>query len=276
MPVTATEHMARDARAFERASGATHAVARIAPSPRAFPAFVAGALLLLGLLLVALALLLSPAPAHAWSNGGDYGNGFGTHDWVLYEANRLAEKRGYHWLRLGTALRATDNPDTKLHDTYHHVYDVWGAAHYGDAPDRVQALFAKAVGQLNDGRPRAASYTFGLLSHYYADICNPTHTDSSAREDDMHARHESATQTRTDEKGEHRAWIRFNGIQVRTGARAPAMRAAGSAHQYYWKLVRVYNASGWNTTTRTITKKGLNRAVNDLADLIVSVRKAAR
>ena len=243
---------------------------RAAPRRLAPIAFVA-----LAVLAVLVIGLLAARSAHAWSNGGDYGNGFGTHDWVLCEADRLAERRGYHWLRLGAALRATDDPDTRLHDTYHHVYDIWGAT-YGDAPDRVQELFAKAVRQLKAGRPRAASVTFGLLSHYYADICNPTHTDSSAREERMHARHESATQTRTDEKGEHRAWVRFNGIQARTGARAPARRAAGFAHQYYAKLVRVYAARGWNSTTRTITKRCLSRAVNDLADLIVSVRKASR
>ncbi len=217
-----------------------------------------------------------PAPAGAWSNGGDGGNGFGTHDWILFEANRLAEKRGCDWLRLGTALRATDNPDTKLRDTYHHVYDVWGAQSYGDAPDRVQKLFVNAARRLAANDPRGASYTFGLLSHYYADICNPTHTDSSAREARMHARHEQAANARTDEKGEHRSWVRFNGIQVRSGARAPAVRAATYVHQYYGKLVRAYNAGGWNATTQTITRKGLSRAVNDLADLIVSVRKAAR
>lgn len=236
----------------------------------------ASALLALVVFATLLTGLATARTAHAWSNGGDHGNGFGTHDWILYEANRLAEKRGFHWLRLGAALRATDDPDTKLGDTYHHVYDIWGAGTYGDAPDRVQELFARAVRQLKADRPRAASVTFGLLSHYYADICNPTHTDSCAREERMHARHESATQTRTDAKGENRAWVRFNGIQVRAGARASARRAAAFAHQYYWKLVRVYAANGWTSTTATITKKGLNRAVNDLADLLVSVRRAAR
>jgi hypothetical protein len=235
-----------------------------------------GALLALIVLATLLAGLATARTAHAWSNGSDYGNGFGTHDWVLYEANRLAEKRGYHWLRLGAALRATDNPDTKLHDTYHHVYDIWGNDTYGDAPDRIQALVTKAASQLKAGNRRGASVTFGLLSHYYSDICNPTHTDSSPKEEGMHSRHESATQTRTDEKGEHRAWIRFNGIQVRTGARSPAKKAAGFAHQNYYKLVRVYAADGWNSTAAAITKKALNRAVNDLADLIASVRRASR
>lgn len=222
--------------------------------------------------------LAAPATAHAWSNGGDGGDGFGTHDWILYEANRLAEKRGCHWLRLGVALRATDDPDTRFHDFYHHVYDVWDGAGetYGDAPDRVQELFIKAVRQLRAGRRRGASRTFGLLAHYYADICNPTHTDQTPAETRMHARHEAATNTRTNQRGEHRVWVRFNGIQVRAGARGPARRAATYVHQYYRTLVRTYNADGWCTTTKAITKKGLNRAVNDLADLIVSVRKAAR
>ena len=108
------------------------------------------------LVLLTLACLVVATPsAFAWSNGGDYGNGFGTHDWVLYEANQLAEGEGYFWLRTGAALRATDDPDTRLHDTYHHVYDIWGTT-YGDAPDRVQALFDRAVRQIRDDRPRAA------------------------------------------------------------------------------------------------------------------------
>lgn len=265
-----------------------HTDAAVLEPHRAAPSFAAAAgtpslpwsSVVVALLCVSFALLLplslAPPRAHAWANGGDFGNGFGTHDWILFEADRLAEKRGCHWLRLGVALRATDDPDTKLADTYHHVYDVWGDQHYGDAPDRAQELFVRAVRQLKAGKTRRASRTFGLLSHYYADICNPTHTDSSAREAGMHARHESATNTRTDAKGENRAWIRFDGIQVRGGARAPTKRAAAFAHRYYWKLVRVYNARGWCPTTKAITKKGLDRAVNDLADLLVSVREAAR
>jgi hypothetical protein len=227
---------------------------------------------------VFLALVLSLATAGAaaaWSNGDDGGNGFGTHDWVLYEADRIAEARGYHWLRLGAALRASDDPDTRLNDLYHHVYDVWGET-YGDAPDRVQALYARAIAQRAAGRLRAASITFGLLAHYYADICDPTHTDSSRREESMHAAHESAAQTRTDAVGEHRSWLRYDGIVVRAEARTPTRRAAAFAHQHYLTLVREYSAYGWDPVVGTITRRCLNRAVNDLADLIVGVGKAAR
>jgi len=224
--------------------------------------------------LAALALLVLPPAAHAWANGDRYGNGFGTHDWVLYEARRLADSRGYHWLVWSEAQPRTDDPDTKIGDTWYHCYDVWGAA-YGDAPARVDRLYDAVVEALRDGDRGRASRKFGLLAHYFADVCNPTHTDGSTAERRMHAAHESAVDTRTNAKGERRAWISFNGIQVRTDVRAATVAAARWSHQYYAALVKSYNADGYSSRVNTITKRCLNRAVNDLADLIVSARKAA-
>ena len=92
----------------------------------------------------------------------------------------------------------------------------------------------------------------------------------------MHARHESATNTRTDAKGEHRllgAFRRHPGPPRRHG---PAKRAATYAHQYYWELVRTYSANGWILVHAAITGSCLSRAANDLADLLVSARRAAR
>ena len=223
----------------------------------------------------ALGLLWLPAVAHAWSNGGDYGNGFGTHDWVLYEANRLAASRGCHWLVWSTAQPVTDDPDTKLHDTWYHCYDIWGST-YGDAPGKAADLYATVVSALRDGDRAKASRRFGLLAHYFADICNPTHTDGSDAEDGMHSAYERAVQTRTDAKGEHRTWITFDGIQVRSSARSATVAAARWSHQYYGSLVRGYTADGYSSAVDTTTKRCLNRAVNDLADLIVSARKASR
>lgn len=40
-----------------------------------------------------IAALLLPAASLAWSNGPSGADGFGTHDWVLKEANRLAATR---------------------------------------------------------------------------------------------------------------------------------------------------------------------------------------
>jgi len=84
------------------------------------------------ILIACILSLLLPAAALAWSNGPSGAHGFGTHDWVLKEANRLAAKKGADWVRLGVALPHTDDPDTVFHDTYYHCYDVWGS-HYGNS-----------------------------------------------------------------------------------------------------------------------------------------------
>jgi hypothetical protein len=224
--------------------------------------------------LATLALLAAPPAVQAWANGDHYGNGFGTHDWVLYEANRMAEARGCHWLAWSAAQRVTDDADTKIHDTWYHCYDIWGST-YGGAPSRVTRLYSAAVDALSAGDRAKASRKFGLLSHYFSDVCNPTHTDSSNAEHGMHALFESAVDNRTNDRGEHRSWISFDGIQVRSSAKSATISAARWSHEYYSPLVKGYNANGHSTTVTSITRRCLDRAVNDLADLIVSARKAA-
>ncbi len=227
------------------------------------------------LLLLTGAALTPTVPAYGWANGPDWGNGFGTHDWVLVEAGRLAAAHGYGWLRVNSVLKHTDDPDTVFHDTWYHVYDVWGA-HWGDAPTKVAALYAKAVSQLRSGHKAAASKTVALLSHYYADICNPLHTDSCAAEDHMHSSYEDAVDDRTAWPGENRGWIHCDGIQKRSNAWKATANAAAFAHRSYHKLVSAYNRAGFNGTVLRITKRSLNKAVNGLADLIATIRMAAR
>ncbi len=135
------------------------------------------------ILIACLAALLLPAAARAWSNGDDWGNGYGTHDWVLQEANRLAAKQGAGWVRLKTALPHTDDPDTEFHDFWYHVYDVWGADHYGDAPKKVMEYYGKARAARKAGNAAAADKYAGIMAHYYADICCPLHTDQSTAEE---------------------------------------------------------------------------------------------
>ncbi len=154
--------------------------------------------------------LLLPSAAFAWSNGPSGANGFGTHDWVLKEADRLAAKKSAGWVRLSVALPKTDDPDTVFHDTYYHVYDVWGSK-YGNAPKKVAEYYAKALRARKAGNWTAASRYVGIMAHYYADICNPMHTDQSDAEEAIHSAYESAAQEYTDAPGENRAWVRFNG-----------------------------------------------------------------
>ena len=143
-------------------------------------------------LALALALLgVLPVSAFAWANGPQYGEGFGTHDWILYHSNQSARLAGYDWLDWRTAQSACDDPDMVLRDFYHHVYDRTGDP-YGDSPARVEALYRQAVVELRRGDRIAASRTVGLLSHYLSDTANPLHTDQTPAEKNMHSRYEDA------------------------------------------------------------------------------------
>jgi hypothetical protein len=225
--------------------------------------------------LVACAAVVLPAvPAYGWANGGDSGNGFGTHDWVLQEANRFAGKKGAGWVNLKAALPRTDDPDTQFHDTYYHVYDVWGDT-YGNAPQKIALYYDRALAQRRRGEYAAASRSVGLMAHYYADICNPLHTDQTGAEERVHGNYESAVETRTDAVGENRRWLRFNGYDKVVSITVRAKSAAASAHPSYTALVSHYDDHGYDSTVSLITRKAMNRAVNGLADIIITLRRLA-
>ena len=217
------------------------------------------------------ALLVLPSAALAWSNGNDGGNGFGTHDWILREATRLAAARGADWVILKVAEPKTDDPDTVLHDTWYHIYDVWGST-YGDAPAKVLSNYRRALAARKAGNWTAASKYVGLMAHYYGDICNPLHTDQCAAEDRMHSSYETAAQKYTDGKGENAGWVTFDGYKARTDVVAFTKTTATTSHKSYTALVKGYNSGGMNATVLSITKKAMNRAANGLADLIISIK----
>ena len=217
-------------------------------------------------------LLALPASVLAWSNGPSGADGFGTHDWVLKEANRLAAKKSAGWVRLKVALPKTDDPDTVFHDTYYHVYDVWGS-HYGNAPKKVALYYGKALAARKAGQWRTASKYVGLMAHYYADICNPLHTDQSDAEDAIHSAYEQDAQDFTDAPGENRAWVRFNGYTPTKNVVAYTRSTATASHKQYGALVRGYVSAGMSAGVTSITAKSLNRAANGLADLIISIKR---
>lgn len=227
--------------------------------------------LLAATLLALLAVLLLPPAASAWSNGDDHGDGFGTHDWVLQEARAAAAGRGAAWIDLKVALPHTDDPDTRFRDFYYHVYDVWGSP-YGDAPAKVVQYYGKALAARRSGDSRLAAKYAGIMAHYFADIFNPLHTDQSAAEDRMHSRYEDAVETLTDKPGENRAWVSYDGYTATADVARLTRSAAAAGHRYYSALVRGYNNGGMSATVKTITRKRLNRAVNGLADLLVSLK----
>jgi len=225
--------------------------------------------------LVTLVLLLLPVSALAWSNGPSGPNGFGTHDWVLKEANRLAATKSAGWVRLSVALPHTDDPDTVFHDTYYHVYDVWGSR-YGNAPKKVAEYYAKALVARKAGNWTAASRYVGIMAHYYADICNPMHTDQCDAEDAIHSSYESDAQDYTDASGENRAWVRFNGYNATTNVVGYVKTTAAASHKQYSALVSDYSAGGMSAAVVSITAKSMNRAANGLADLIISIQRKVK
>lgn|GEM_PF-3150736 len=219
-------------------------------------------------------LCAAVAPLAGWSNGTSGGDSFGTHDWVVREANVVAAASGYTWLDVDVAQIATDDPDSQLHDFYHHVYDVWGSS-YGDAPTRIAALYAQTVAELKAGDRVAASRSFGLLSHYYSDINNPLHTDQVPQEKSVHSSYELAAQRYTDAPGENAAWVVPDGIQLVSDPAEETRLAAANAHRSYQGLVGNYSQGRMNPAVVAITSASLNRASNDLADLIASAGKAS-
>ncbi len=225
-------------------------------------------------LLSALVLLLLPTIALGWANGPNGPDSFGTHDWVLKEATDLAVAQGVSWVDLGVALPKTDDPDTVFHDTYYHVYDVWGSP-YGNAPRKVAFYYEAARAAVQQHDYAEASAALGLLSHYYSDVCNPLHTDQVAAEDLMHSKYESAVQTLTDAPDENDVWVTFDGAAPAPGPVAFTVKAATDAHADYAVLVGTFNGRGFDAAVDAITRRSLDRAANGLADLIISLGGAA-
>jgi hypothetical protein len=222
-------------------------------------------------LLACVALVWLPAAAFAWSNGPNGADGFGTHDWVLREANRLAAQKNAGWVRLSVALPHTDDPDTIFHDTYYHVYDVWGSQ-YGNAPKKVVLYYGKALAARKAGNWTAASKMVGIMAHYYADICNPMHTDQSDAEDAIHSPYESDAQRYSDRPGENSSWARFDGYTATRNVTAYTRNTAAASHEQYAALVSGYASEGMSSGVVSITAQSLNRAANGLADLLISIK----
>ena len=148
--------------------------------------------------------------------------------------------------------------------TWWHVYDRWGES-YGGADEAARVWFRRLKHRLANEEFRRASIALGYLAHIVGDIAQPMHTDSSRREDRVHASYESAVDRRI-------STYRFN-YDGRGSARAgPKTRAvARRAHRSYRTLVRSYDANSYNDTVDEITRRQLNRAANALADLITSL-----
>ena len=222
--------------------------------------------------LVTLSTLSISVEAHAWSNGANGPNTFGTHDWIVREGVRLAGPAG-RWVCLRTAMRATDDPDVRdgidhASGTWWHVWDEWGST-YGGAPEAVAVWHRRADRKLARGRRCPASRALGLMAHMLGDVAQPMHTDQTEAEDSVHSSYESAVDSRC---GPSSCRYRARNDGHDGGTPYNRTRAlARQAHRSYSDLVRRYRRGGYTSRVDAITKRQLNRAANVLADLIRSM-----
>jgi hypothetical protein len=224
----------------------------------------------LGLAVVSLlvALAVFPATAFAWANGPDGADGFGTHDWILYQALVLARPS---WIVTDTALQATDDPDSKFGDADkpNHSFYPKGTARGG--PDTVTALHRQVLAAYRSNDTTAASYYLGLLSHYYSDLCVPFHTMSGYSDSAAHLQYELLVNSLTTTPGAMPEWVMPWSRSGVEDVRAMAVDAALASRATYPTVATQYVLGGFNETAEMVTRLMLSRAVNDLADIVLSV-----
>jgi len=212
-------------------------------------------------------LAVFPSPVFAWANGESGCNSFGTHDVILAAALAFSDET---WVMRRVAMRATDDPDCKdgidhASGTWWHVYDRWGDE-WGGADEAASVWFNRMRNRLEAGNERGASRALGILAHIVGDVAQPMHTDSRDREDRIHSSYEDAVDRRVLDYG----FVSKGSEAAKPGPRV--RRLARNAHESYLKLIRAYDAHGYNDAVDRITKRQLNRAANALADLLTSSR----
>jgi len=125
-----------------------------------------------------------------------------------------------------------------------------------------------------NGDRAGASRAVGLLAHYYADVCDPLHTDDSPAEPRMARRFERSVDWLLANPA-NANWAHYDGYQRITQPSAATISAAGTAHRSYRSLVSEYTSEGFDPKVRSIAKASTNRAANGVADLIMSIQQAA-
>ncbi|HEY5539854.1 MAG TPA: hypothetical protein VIL41_00190 [Coriobacteriia bacterium] len=217
--------------------------------------------------------LAAPQSALAWGSGGGNAKGSGTHQWILRTANRFARQDGANWVDMAVATSATIEPDLDPADKPNHDYDRWGMW-YGSANTRIATLYAQAVESYRDGDRETASHALGLLAQYYADVCDPLHTDESPAEPRMARRFERNVDWLLANPANSN-WAAYDGYQRITQPAAATVSIAAKAHGSYSSLVSEYSAQGFDSKVRSIAKTGVGRAANGIADMIMSIQQAA-
>jgi hypothetical protein len=209
----------------------------------------------------------------AWANGGDGGNGFGTHDWIITSALKVFGGSPPAWLEVDTALLASDDPDKVFWATNEHVFNEKG---YGrGAVDRITEFYHQALVAHQAGDDHTASMAFGWMAHYYGDILQPFHTNYAAIDrGTSHLHYELRVDTETRHDYMAPEWMTPNRTpQAVADVRTTAIAAAAYSRKFYPELYREFHANETilNARVRAITGAVLKRASSDLANLLYSI-----
>lgn len=225
---------------------------------------------LLVLVLVVALVGASPGLAFGWANGPVHG-GYGSHDWILDRAITLAGAQG-SWVQRTIALRATSDPDTrKWAATYQHYFET-GSCRGG--PQMVAELYHSAMLAYQAGDLATASKLLGQLSHCYSDSMQPFHATQAANAyKSLHTKYEYAVDALQRGAKKSRSWVKPAPRVPVTDVRDKAVAAAMYGRSFFPSLVKTFKKSRSvkKGTPNRITKALMNRAANDLADIIVSI-----
>lgn len=224
-----------------------------------------------------LALGLGNVSAYGFANGADLDgdgtgdNGYGTHDWVIEHAIRLAGDDA-DWVDVQAAVLASDDPDSLDTSKYLHGFKEFGRGR--GAPQAVADEYYKVMQAYKAGDYTTASRHLGVMSHYYADACQPFHTKyDSVNRDSLHAEYEVDVSKLTRNYGDSSSWRVARGRYSVSDVREKTVAAGKYSRSKYSSLVASYSKSHSvdSGTPKTITGQVLGRAVNDLADIICAV-----
>jgi hypothetical protein len=216
-----------------------------------------------------------PAPAAAYI--GAEGAGYDTHDWVVDQAVKVLAGRANTWFDAAAARGSSDDPDNADDHGSDHVYRDQGIR--GGAVHLIAEHYAAAVRDYAAGRYRDASVEIGLLSHYYTDILQPYHAHyDGIGQTAPHRNYElmveapiSSASSRPDWSSPRRTVSQISNI--RSEAIAAASFSRGTFTALHPQVVA--SPTTMTSTVNGITEALLERAANDLADIIYSIARLA-
>ncbi len=232
--------------------------------------------LLVALFATGTLLASTASPSVAWIGvDGPYPGNYDTHDWVIDQARKVLNGRANSWFDAAAARAATDDPDNATDHGTGHVYRDQGIR--GGAIHLIAEHYAAAVRDYRAGRYRDASVEIGLLSHYYSDILQPYHSHyDGIGKTAPHRNYELMVEKDIVNASSRAAWSspRRTVSQI-SNIRAEAIAAAKFSRSKFTTLHPqvVAHPTTITATTNAITEDLLERAANDLADIIYSVSR---